>query len=693
MTKNQIKYYILINLLSFIALSLIIFEKNSEYLFYGFDGHYTLMLIEKQMQSGWKTLGLGINFLQSLGNVSYATNFWLVPSIWVAYLVDSIKLNQTILYLFFSLELFISALIISRWIGLGWLASLASAWLLPLLTMPYHGFPIFYHVFSLTPHLADLIALSGILLIIYFEIKLNKFYRIALFYIIFIIGIVYIILAYTSAVILIAPVSVLLSFFYIIQYKPFKENIGRFIISIILFLIIYLSGLFDYLNGLLGYTAANFYSSELIMDRDPWVFTSILFHKNLSSVIALLGIMGAFLNAMAGSFHNQILARSFILTILFLLIFSWFQNIFLKEAVVSVLYFEFILWPFYVVYSILFISKFFCYFNKTIIIQKILQFKKIAIILCPWLLIAIPTAIKPTEFTPLFPVKTPIMEILSKEIEFNAGKNFNGRVVTFTGLTLPGNADWAKLGYMDYQLRNQFGTEHRSLSLWALDIPTLWEYNAYLTPMFFRFTHHFFSKPDDIQTRNVMVWRNINLKILKLIGVKFVITDGVTKDMKLRATMSMGSLGTHYLYEVTGPNLGQYSPLKWIKSNKLSDAINIISKDEFNPLESVVTSTDLPSNLTQAKQVLITMNMHHIDITAKSESNSILILPFEFSNCLKLMDVNTGQEIKLFRVNAILTGLIFNKNLDASLKFNLNPFESVNCRQLDVKDFRDMLGN
>jgi hypothetical protein len=682
---------IVINFLSFIALSTIIFSKNIEYLFYGFDGHYLSMLINKQMHSDEKNLGLGFNLLQSLGNVSYATNFWIIPAISLSFWLKGVFTSSVILYSIFSLELFAIALLLGRFIGLNWRTSFICAWLLPLLTMPYIGLPYFFHVTSLTPQITDAISLSTLLIIIYNEIGKVNFKKSLLLIILFIIGIIYLFIAYTSAVVLFAPVICIFSLFNSIQSINKKELIVKSIAIISSLLIIYFSGLSNYLIGLLEYTAAHFYSSELVMDRSPWFFTSVLFHNDISSIIVTCSILGGAYDSLYGLGQRKILARSFILVVCTLIICGLYLNLFSQNSPLSLLYFEFFLWPFYIIFFVSLLVRVINYFFSDRVLKDKSYLSSFVLFFIPWLLVLMPGAPIPTELVPNSPDKTPIMKILSNEIELKSGNKFNGRVATFTGLSLPDNIDWAKMGYLDYLLRNKYETEHRSLSFWFIDIPTLWEYNAFITPAFYQFTKKFLSKQGDIQTRNVMVWREINQKMLSLLGVKFIVTDKAQESLKQRVAMSMGSLGTHYLYEIADTNLGQYSPVHWIKLNQLTDILDLMSTNEFDPKLSFIATSEIPEKLTAATNVALTINQQNIDITARSTSTSILILPFEFSHCLKISDKKTGLEISKFRANGLLVGLSFKKNLEATLQFSINPFDPLGCRKLDAKDFKEMI--
>ena len=61
------------------------------------------------------------------------------------------------------------------------------------------------------------------------------------------------------------------------------------------------------------------------------------------------------------------------------------------------------------------------------------------------------------------------------------------------------------------------------------------------------------------------------------------------------------------------------------------------------------------------------------------------ILPIEFGRCLKIADAAGGTP-HLFRADLLLTGVLFERQLDARISFHNGPFHNSRCRLDDLAD-------
>jgi hypothetical protein len=78
-------------------------------------------------------------------------------------------------------------------------------------------------------------------------------------------------------------------------------------------------------------------------------------------------------------------------------------------------------------------------------------------------------------------------------------------------------------------------------------------------------------------------------------------------------------------------------------------------------------------------------------IVAESSGKTMIILPIEFSHCLKLQSNNKNSNlIDVFRVDGILTGIIFENKLDVTTKFRYGVFTNNKCRLKDLAEFRSL---
>ena len=78
---------------------------------------------------------------------------------------------------------------------------------------------------------------------------------------------------------------------------------------------------------------------------------------------------------------------------------------------------------------------------------------------------------------------------------------------------------------------------------------------------------------------------------------------------------------------------------------------------------------------------------------AKSAARSLVIVPVEFSHCMELHEarLGTGSGAVLLRVDGMLTGIVFEHDLDAVLSFRIGPLHNPLCRWQDYQDLRAML--
>jgi hypothetical protein len=140
-----------------------------------------------------------------------------------------------------------------------------------------------------------------------------------------------------------------------------------------------------------------------------------------------------------------------------------------------------------------------------------------------------------------------------------------------------------------------------------------------------------------------------------------------------------------YLYEFDGVNLGQFSPTETKLAADANQTLTYLADAALALDRTVVVHEPIPNPLTPAKLELFTVGRDHYRLQATSEGRSILLLPFEFSRCLKITDAAGGTP-RLFRADLLLTGVLFERELDARISFHTGPFLNSRCRLDDLAD-------
>jgi hypothetical protein len=72
-------------------------------------------------------------------------------------------------------------------------------------------------------------------------------------------------------------------------------------------------------------------------------------------------------------------------------------------------------------------------------------------------------------------------------------------------------------------------------------------------------------------------------------------------------------------------------------------------------------------------------------LTASAPGRAMLVLPVQFSHCWTIEDSTDRVMPRIFRANIIQTGILFKDKVEATLRFNFNPW-SASCRLQDGSD-------
>jgi hypothetical protein len=85
----------------------------------------------------------------------------------------------------------------------------------------------------------------------------------------------------------------------------------------------------------------------------------------------------------------------------------------------------------------------------------------------------------------------------------------------------------------------------------------------------------------------------------------------------------------------------------------------------------------------------MTIEKTGLSIEASSSGTSLILLPLEFSHCLKpSFQTPHPEAFKLLRLNVNLTGILFRETISGTLRFEYGPFADPRCRIDDWNDAR-----
>jgi hypothetical protein len=275
------------------------------------------------------------------------------------------------------------------------------------------------------------------------------------------------------------------------------------------------------------------------------------------------------------------------------------------------------------------------------------------------------------------PAKPRPVQLLEQELALAPGRPFRGRAMTI--IAPEGTVPFYAIAL---RYRQALGNDFYS-DLLPFGIPTVNESEHWTSPVTFAFLYRFFAREGDEFEKNIFWLDKFNAKIARLIGVRMVVADSKLSDGTLLYERSVGDR-TLRIYRLGGTNLGQYSPTHSILVRSAAAAIDAIDAKNFDPQRDVVVESDLPSDLVPAQSVSIVAETGpQLRIRAASHGRSLVVLPFEFSHCLRLSALAGSTTARILPVNLQQIGLLFDKEAQVSIDYRYGVFGSA-CRGADI---------
>ncbi|MGE4165609.1 MAG: hypothetical protein AB7E67_06460 [Xanthobacteraceae bacterium] len=231
----------------------------------------------------------------------------------------------------------------------------------------------------------------------------------------------------------------------------------------------------------------------------------------------------------------------------------------------------------------------------------------------------------------------------------------------------------------------------RTIGLWRFDIPTLNQVSAIMTPAYFLLVSEFLSHSSDRQMRNFIGITRPDERVMSLWGVRYVITDKMLPVGSLRAEMPIQTTSPPLyqspikVYELSEPNLGDYSPINVINTQDAAEALKRMKGKGFNGRYDVITDSKLAGNFVTSTGTHLTIIKGGFRLRSESPSESLLVLPIQYSHC---WTPDKPGSVTFFRANLLQLGVKFKGVIDLSVHYRFGPLWNSTCRTEDAKDAR-----
>ena len=730
--------FVLLNAAMFAVLAHSGFDANKLTLFFAFDGNEEAWIIDRFLHHSQVLFGYSANYLQGLGNIEFTVNALLSPCYALTGLLGPLTTDTfPTLYTIVAVELFLGMVLFGAAMGIHRLAGTAAAWVLAFLTWQFVYFPpLVFNNWRAFPHYGELVVVMLLMAAAFVRIGRGGVAGSLAWAVAVFAAITYLLVVSPMAIVLLVPFPAVVGLLSIAAARG-RERRHKLAATAAILAACAAGQYVQYLLGLFTFTAA--YAFPVLSLQSPSLTNvSLLFWEPFTSWRNLLtptrelilgGLLGAVWMSWGAAGNARLMARAALLCEVSFLALGlihtrhpfwpgpafWYYEDFVLPVLALCAFaapWMILAWLGRAITRRLSHSQGICLASMARLAVVVL------LTLWPWsYLMAARKATAgspPNILTTRYPQpETPITALLTREIALADGMPFRGRVATMTGRLFPDMHDW----YGEWGEMYQFslwatGNYHEGSGLWAAGIPTLTEYNQFMTPAYWAFVRMAFTDPEDREIRNIIATRRVDRRLLAAAGVSFVTTDvPIPEPARLRDSLRIpvSAAMTHghaplrrivqrvdhidlQVYELPGANVGNYSPTEIRQVATAAEALAALRESALDPARVAITHESVPESLVPAdSSPKMMVEPGGLRIVADSRGTSMLLLPVEFSRCLSLRgEGGSDSAARLVRADLVMTGLIFSGRLDAHLRYYTGPFHNQSCRLDDAKDMKAM---
>lgn len=652
------------------------------------DAQLSAMLSNYQISDFGKTLSLRSDLLFGVGGLQGGFLFWLDP-VSVIGSIGGSTYNNFLVALTFSIVVFVLAAKVFDSFDVSELVRLTAAALTSIATLwGYSVALVDNELFGHVPQYASLLVVSLAILYCFLQIDAKNRAKDFMFAAGFVTSILFLFVVLPHLLVTSIPLLTIVcttSTLRLLERRERRAFITRLFLCVFTLALLLLLKAPAFLNGFYRYTAA----SEIPLSAYPqpqiWPPHIFIFETYFPTPSAAGNHVFQILCFVALSFYlirgvfdstrrNHVWTVSIVAAV-FLLAYRIWQSTWDFESGPRISYFIWMLSPIYAIALISSISD----FAQRAIRSAIGKLKARG----NWLTALISVLALIALFTsPITSLRFSLQEPTSRSLdELKVAPELLDRASLLSGAPFRGRVAYV-LQEPDYPL-NIFGR-----------IPLLNDYSHTLTPSAFKFYEKFLLDGDSPQLRNRFVFGLQNFDIYRMIGVRYLVVSkslfASRNQLFADGNITVSELnGENALLDLGEPNLGSFSPVSVQSSETFTNTFNIIESASFDIQKNVVVDGVLTGKLISAEKATIKISDGDVSIFAESSGRSMILLPIEFSNCLKIESAgDVASDATLVRANGFLTGLVFDKIIDAKIVLRTALFDNPTCRNKDLTEFR-----
>jgi len=228
------------------------------------------------------------------------------------------------------------------------------------------------------------------------------------------------------------------------------------------------------------------------------------------------------------------------------------------------------------------------------------------------------------------------------------------------------------------KIRTKIGSD-LLIDLMQDNVPLLNEYGQFISPPFLSLLCMAFYDSKDPIARAARCPRVYNAAMARLLGVSSVVTDSpIPEELVMHEKMGDHDL---FLYKVNQANMGTYSPTKTQTYDSLEEIYGKIKNSGIDFGKTVFTEENILQPLVPANvQSVIYERGPVLKIKAQSNGCSLIVLPFDFSYCLRF---SGSGHAKVIPVNLSCTGLLIHGDINGYIDYQYSIFKNLKNRKKD----------
>jgi hypothetical protein len=268
-------------------------------------------------------------------------------------------------------------------------------------------------------------------------------------------------------------------------------------------------------------------------------------------------------------------------------------------------------------------------------------------------------------------------ELFAKSIGLREDRRFRGSALFYT---------------------NQYDEFLTMDGLWAAGVPTANEYSQLVTPQSMYFINRLFGRDLRYELNWFRPWTGngdfeLLFKTLPALGVRYVAgyerlplpeTEHLV-SIALPRRPILGEPGNWLVYELGNVNVGNYSPTGVTVAETAAEILGSLRAPGFDYRNQVILSAPAQVSLLPARGAHMSVVRGGLRVAAQSDGTSLLLLPQQFSHCLRAHD----DRVRLVRADLIMTGLIFTGSVDTDISYDYGIL-SPRCRRADFADMKQL---